>query len=100
MRTFLNPLVPVRTFSSALVTSAVYNCVVAKIGEWRSLVARFVRDEEVPGSNPGSPTISTLNRKHKNSPVVKATGLFPDVVSRTQSALAPIASATSSPNFD
>ena len=27
------------------------------IGEWRSLVARFVRDEEVPGSNPGSPTI-------------------------------------------
>ena len=26
-------------------------------GEWRSLVARFVRDEEVPGSNPGSPTI-------------------------------------------
>ena len=28
------------------------------VGEWRSLVARFVRDEEVPGSNPGSPTIS------------------------------------------
>ena len=27
-------------------------------GEWRSLVARFVRDEEVPGSNPGSPTIT------------------------------------------
>ncbi|SUZ60529.1 uncharacterized protein METZ01_LOCUS13383 [marine metagenome] len=26
-------------------------------GEWRSSVARFVRDEEVPGSNPGSPTI-------------------------------------------
>ena len=28
------------------------------VGEWRSLVARFVRDEEVPGSNPGSPTNS------------------------------------------
>ena len=26
------------------------------IGEWRSLVARCVRDAEVPGSNPGSPT--------------------------------------------
>lgn len=25
-------------------------------GLWRSLAARFVRDEEVPGSNPGSPT--------------------------------------------
>ena len=25
-------------------------------GLWRSLVARFVRDEEVPGSSPGSPT--------------------------------------------
>ena len=27
------------------------------IGVWRSLVARFVRDEEVAGSNPVSPTI-------------------------------------------
>ena len=26
-------------------------------GEWRSLVARFVRDEEAAGSNPVSPTI-------------------------------------------
>ena len=26
------------------------------IGEWRSLVARFVRDEEAAGSNPVSPT--------------------------------------------
>ena len=26
------------------------------IGVWRSQVARFVRDEEVPGSNPGTPT--------------------------------------------
>ena len=30
-------------------------------GVWRSLVARFVRDEEVVGSNPATPTIeSTL----------------------------------------
>ena len=26
-------------------------------GVWRSLVARFVRDEEVVGSNPATPTI-------------------------------------------
>ncbi|EAR24145.1 hypothetical protein A20C1_11894 [marine actinobacterium PHSC20C1] len=26
------------------------------IGVWRSLVARFVRDEEVVGSNPATPT--------------------------------------------
>jgi hypothetical protein len=26
------------------------------IGVWRSLVARFVRDEEVAGSNPVTPT--------------------------------------------
>lgn len=25
-------------------------------GVWRSLVARIVRDDEVPGSNPGTPT--------------------------------------------
>ena len=31
-------------------------------GEWRSLVARFVRDEEVPGSNPGSPTTIAITR--------------------------------------
>ena len=29
------------------------------VGAWRSLVARFVWDEEAPGSNPGSPTSST-----------------------------------------
>jgi hypothetical protein len=28
----------------------------ASIGVWRSLVARFVRDEEVVGSNPATPT--------------------------------------------
>ena len=27
------------------------------IGVWRSLVARFVRDEEAVGSNPATPTI-------------------------------------------
>ena len=26
------------------------------LGVWRSLVARFVRDEEVVGSNPATPT--------------------------------------------
>ena len=30
------------------------------IGVWRSLVARFVRDEEVAGSNPVTPTILVL----------------------------------------
>ena len=29
---------------------------VSIVGEWRSLVARYVRDVEAPGSNPGSPT--------------------------------------------
>ncbi len=29
---------------------------VAPHGQWRSLVARFVRDEEVVGSNPACPT--------------------------------------------
>ncbi len=33
-------------------------------GLWLSLVERFVRDEEVVGSNPASPTIETIkNRK-------------------------------------
>ena len=35
-------------------------------GEWRSLVARFVRDEEVPGSNPGSPTNTALDQEPIN----------------------------------
>ena len=30
--------------------------VVASSGVWRSLVARFVRDEEAVGSNPATPT--------------------------------------------
>ncbi len=34
----------------------VMNGVLTYIGEWRSLVARFVRDEEAAGSNPVSPT--------------------------------------------
>ena len=29
----------------------------SSVGEWRSLAARYVRDVEAPGSNPGSPTI-------------------------------------------
>ena len=29
-------------------------------GVWRSLVARFVRDEEVAGSNPVTPTVVSL----------------------------------------
>jgi hypothetical protein len=32
--------------------------VVASSGVWRSLVARFVRDEEAVGSNPATPTSS------------------------------------------
>jgi hypothetical protein len=31
--------------------------VVASSGVWRSLVARFVRDEEAVGSNPATPTM-------------------------------------------
>jgi hypothetical protein len=30
---------------------------VASSGVWRSLVARFVRDEEAVGSNPATPTL-------------------------------------------
>jgi hypothetical protein len=33
---------------------------VASRGVWRSLVARFVRDEEVVGSNPATPTAFAL----------------------------------------
>src|SRR5258705_12798031 len=38
--------------------------VVASRGVWRSLVARFVRDEEVVGSNPATPTAKALVRDH------------------------------------
>jgi hypothetical protein len=31
-----------------------------RYGVWRSLVARFVRDEEVAGSNPVTPTVKRL----------------------------------------
>ena len=31
-------------------------------GVWRSLVARFVRDEEVAGSNPVTPTKSSVRK--------------------------------------
>ena len=33
------------------------NRVASDVGAWRSLVARFVRDEEAVGSNPAAPTI-------------------------------------------
>jgi hypothetical protein len=33
-----------------------------RYGVWRSLVARFVRDEEVAGSNPVTPTVERLVR--------------------------------------
>ena len=39
-----------------LPTRPVRYAVVALRGVWRSLVARFVRDEEVVGSNPATPT--------------------------------------------
>lgn len=32
-------------------------------GVWRSLVARFVRDEEVVGSNPATPTVMMNPRR-------------------------------------
>src|SRR4029079_3679513 len=37
-----------------------------RYGAWLSLVERCVRDAEVPGSNPGSPT-TTLLRSHARS---------------------------------
>ena len=37
-----------------------YNGSVFSLGAWRSPVARIVRDDEVPGSNPGAPTIHLL----------------------------------------
>lgn len=40
------------------------------IGMWRSLVARFVRDEEVAGSNPVIPTRNTMgSQANANGPV-------------------------------
>ena len=34
-----------------------------QFGLWLSLVERFVRDEEAAGSNPASPTMSSLNKR-------------------------------------
>ena len=45
-----------------LLTALVRYAVVASRGVWRSLVARFVRDEEVVGSNPATPTALTQLR--------------------------------------
>jgi hypothetical protein len=38
------------------IAGSVRYAVVASSGVWRSLVARFVRDEEAVGSNPATPT--------------------------------------------
>ena len=40
-----------------------------EIGEWRSPAARYVRDVEAPGSNPGSPTsfLPALHRRRRAS---------------------------------
>jgi hypothetical protein len=42
------------------VAGAVRYAVQASSGVWRSLVARFVRDEEAVGSNPATPTFATV----------------------------------------
>ena len=52
-----NPLPPNRPVQ--LENGALWRHTSAPVGAWRSLVARFVRDEEVAGSNPVAPTIST-----------------------------------------
>jgi hypothetical protein len=41
--------------------------VVALRGVWRSLVARFVRDEEVVGSNPATPTRKARSAEYPDS---------------------------------
>jgi len=35
----------------------IFNPILQRVGMWLSLVERFAWDEEVPGSNPGIPTI-------------------------------------------
>ena len=51
--------------------------VVASRGVWRSLVARFVRDEEVVGSNPATPT-------HSNQPASQGRLILFDCTMATQ----------------
>jgi hypothetical protein len=41
-------------------------------GVWRSLVARFVRDEEAVGSNPATPTIGVNEHGASVGPTVEA----------------------------
>jgi hypothetical protein len=41
--------------------------VVASRGVWRSLVARFVRDEEAVGSNPATPTVTAKALTSQNT---------------------------------
>jgi hypothetical protein len=47
---------------------------------WRSLVARFVRDEEAVGSNPATPTLKSLvagSRKALGSLLQRTRYVFP-----------------------
>ncbi len=46
------------------------------IGVWRSLVARFVRDEEVVGSNPATPTQEIAGQRASRRTLREA--LLPD----------------------
>ena len=41
----------------------------ARLGVWRSLVARFVRDEEVVGSNPATPTEQSARQDPSGRPL-------------------------------
>ncbi len=49
------------------------------IGVWRSLVARFVRDEEAVGSNPATPTILRfrVRENHEWQAVAKVVQSWP-----------------------
>ena len=64
---------PRRGWDGLMPVALRYNEIVL-IGEWRSLVARCVRDAEVPGSNPGSPTNLTSMRKARLRRVVSRVG--------------------------
>jgi hypothetical protein len=54
-------------------TGAVRYAVVASRGVWRSLVARFVRDEEVVGSNPATPTAKS---RSESATVIATVAVF------------------------
>jgi hypothetical protein len=48
-------------YPSCATESVSYYCS-AHLGVWRSLVARFVRDEEAVGSNPATPTTESAGQ--------------------------------------